>query len=168
MAEADTTNTGLTEQSNISLLRMLGDWRDSAAKRFWDRFNLFLVVNSGLWAVLYLRETPFLQIKVRGEDYALGQIILSMAGLLISIVWYFLLKAAKYYEQRWYDDMKALIERVPQLEDIVVLYGEKADRAKPPTKYKSSQYAKVVIIIFAIVWFMILLASLGSVFMSEP
>lgn len=46
--------------NKIEIFKSVGGWRDSAANRYWNRFNIFLTIHTGLWAILFLSKPPLL------------------------------------------------------------------------------------------------------------
>jgi hypothetical protein len=145
------------KEDELTTFRMLGDWRDSAANRYWNRFNIFLVINSSLWAIMYMSKVQILDVPFMGKKYPIGRLILSTVGIVLSYIWGKVLKAAKYYEQCWYDSMNNLINKSDTLKEVVELYDNPEIKAKKsPTKYKSTQYASFVTYVFLVLWIILL------------
>lgn len=148
----------------LELLRTLGDWRDSAANRYWTRFNMLLLINSLFGAALFLSEKGLFNlvpVKFDGKFYPLGSLILSLAAVLFSYAWQQILRAGKYYEHRWYLDMKYLLMDSPDLDKFVHLYKlrprkeeDSADGIVPP-KRRSTEYAGFVVRGFLILWILL-------------
>ncbi len=153
-----------TINQKLTLLRMLGDWRDSAANRYWTRFHMFLMVNSLIGAGLLLSPKPLFELvplSHGGIKYPIGALVLSLAGLAFSWIWLEILRAAKYYEHCWYSSMRALLKESPYLSRVVHLYelkpGETNSIVEPSdqvvrAKRLSTQYAALVVKVFIVMW----------------
>ena len=134
--------------NKIEIFKSVGGWRDSAANRYWNRFNIFLTIHTGLWAILFLSKPPLL---IKDKIY-LGSIVITLIGIILSYIWRKTLYAAKYYEHCWYISMKNLINDCEELKKYIHLYDHEADKDIVRTKYKSTDYANFVTYLFQIIW----------------
>ncbi len=70
------------------LYKVLIDTRNLEINLFWQRSNYFLVLNTGIGLAFFNSSTRF-------------AIVLSVAGVLASILWFFVCLGSKFWQVRW-------------------------------------------------------------------
>ena len=145
----------LTIEHKLQLLSTIGSWKESESNKYWTRFNIFLALNTGLLAAVGVAldsDSGSFQIVI-AEDWKLSVIlVLCFVGLVISLIWFELLKVAKYYESRLIHDINELVTSDSGLKEYVSGYSDDSSPIKSPTTFKATTYAKFVVIVFVLLW----------------
>lgn len=155
-------------EKKIELLGLIGTWKDNETNRFWTRFNVFLLANSGLLAsmglIFRLRENPVKSFSLDNGSIFLS-FILCIVGFSLCIIWLWVLKIAKRYETRWIKDMDKLCKTDNILTEYVTGYSDNSARrnefnSKKKYFFKATTLTKCVPILFATLWVILFIAQL--------
>ena len=136
----------LREEDKIQILFKLLDSTEKESDRFWTRSNVFVTINSALFALFAASYSKLL------FEYKL---IFSVLGIILTLAWLQVLRTGKYYAKRWRLDAKEFILADDDLKDIFrTACGN--PRVNKPSGPSSSVSMKIISIFSLIVWLFIL------------
>lgn len=128
---------------NISIWKSVVSMWDQEANRFWTRNNIFILVNSGLFAI----QTGF---KIDN----IIKLIIAILGIIFVFNWIKINRIGKFYLNRW-KPIAINVEKLINVEVISIL---------PSKKPASTKKFELILIVFLIVWFLLFMHSLISCF----
>jgi hypothetical protein len=137
---------GLTPRQKILLenFKLLVEFIIADGKLFWDRFNLFTVLNSALFGGSFVEQ-------VAKENFAV--FLLSLVGLGSSCVWLITTGRGRACYQHWIKLARRIEEG--ELKDLTFFKEEKTleESSKWFGKVSATHYALYVPLLFMISWF---------------
>ncbi|KHE94227.1 MAG: hypothetical protein K8F52_16730 [Candidatus Scalindua rubra] len=155
------TNEPLNRLERIKLLELVGNWKDNEASRFWNRFSIVLIINSGLLAAFSLAiktadkpSLPFLYPFAIYYDIAISSV-----GLFVSVLWWRLQTVSKNYEARWIEDMKDILEKDEVIKEFVTGFSDETSKKPNKDRFKATGYAYLIIAGFSLMWLTMLIIS---------
>ena len=87
-----TENDDWREKIELENFRLLIDHISGENKLFWDRFNIFTVLNSALLSVSFLDQVT---------NDAIAILSLSFFGIALSVLWFFIMARTRAYMKHW-------------------------------------------------------------------
>ncbi len=119
-------NTKPDSNDTLRLLEIVGSWKDKEGDRFWNRFNFIFLINSALLAAALLAQSTSTSpppLHLFGKLVSIVS-ILSVLGIFVSVIWFFLLRSAKEYEARLIKSIDRILEDVPAFKTRVCGYSD--------------------------------------------
>lgn len=149
----------LSRDETLKLLDIVGSWKDREADRFWNRFNFVFVVNSALLAAAVLAHASSKQplpLQLCGKPVSIVTVT-CILGVVVSVIWFFLLRSAKEYEARLIKDIDRILEDQKMFKERVKGYSDKSAGTEIT---KATTYAKVIPWLFVTFWIVLVVGSI--------
>lgn len=145
--------SGGNDSQNQALWIQVSNLWDKEADRFWTRNNILLLVNGGLIALLST-------IKVLEVI-----LIISILGILLSILWLWINTISKYYLNRW-KPILVEIEKTWPVKPISQIDDEHNTHPIPLNYEATSTYMRWTICTLGVFWVIVLIACLFVYFLN--
>ena len=147
----------MKHEEKIQLLLSLVNWKEGEDAKFWTRYNLFLSLNSALLAASFIGDGSLLNLSLNNKNIPIGGVLVGFFGLSLSLIWFNLLNASKTYISRWIADIDHLLESEPDIAEYVKGYSDKSSRIGAPDKRKATEYARLVVKLYSVIWGVVIL-----------
>jgi hypothetical protein len=122
---------------------LLGHW-DSETNRFWERNNVFLLINGALIALL----------AQQGLSTFLG-VLAAVLGISVGFIWYQMNVMGKYYIDRWKTPLMELEKNWP-VRPVTFVHQEKFSHPTPLRFRPSSTYMQWIVQLTIASWLLVL------------
>lgn len=130
--------------NKLEILRFVAELGESESDRTWRRFSMMLTVNAGLVAIVALADPTLVPPVIR--------LLASFIGIVLSVVWFHVIRMSKYYEYRWHADMEYILNHSPELQEFI--RGRPADKCRidRPFSWSTTTSASLLPISFGLFW----------------
>jgi len=131
---------------DVEVFKMIASHFRQDLREFWNRANFYLLINAGLFSA-FLIVYPALV-----KDHAMIVTVVPILGITIATFWYFVLRGAVYWIERWREEVIRLSKELDRFQ----CYARVESTVKQRRSLSPSYLTKFLPLVFVITWLVIL------------